>query len=353
MKRNFIIITLFFAFYSATAQDIIIFKDSSTVKAKVIEITANSVIYSRFGSTNPATYTINKNSIATINYEDGRQETFQIVEQNLVNQDSTFISKPSKKTTPLEQKQKKGGVIFKVGLAMPLGAFAADPQNVEGSFGVFGGDADYDSFGQAGVGYMIGAHADIPVSKFGLGVFISLDVIMNPLNKKTRNKQLDDFTNEVEQIWGSSFVQGFDSKEYESGYVKNQLYFNIPLMAGVSYTYPMGKKFRFFVDAGLGANIFNVSTLEAKSTFSLDGETYTLQEYYDWKNVALTFCYKMGIGTVLWNKLSIDIQYYGLGSGSIDYKYQRTTPQDGATKPLSGTVDSRISMMTFGIGYYF
>lgn len=352
MRHAVLFLFFFFVWSVATAQDIIIFQDSSTVKANVIELTESAVIYSHYGADTQQKYTINKHSIMAINFEDGRQETFKDNEQNVVNQDSILKIKPEKKTAPLEKKHKKGGFVFKLGLAMPLGDFAADPNNTDGSFGMFWGDADFHAIGQTGLGYMIGAYADIPITKFGLGLFISLDVIISPLNKTTRNKQLDDFTQEVEEVWGSSFVQGFDAKTYESGYVKNQLYFNIPLMAGLSYTYPIGKKHRFFVDAGVGANILNASTLEGTAVFDLDGTTYILDEYYDWKNVSLSFSYKVGIGTVLWNKFAIDIHYSGLGKGSLNYKYQRTTPQEGIQKTTSGSAISNVQMLTLSLGYY-
>lgn len=338
---------------SISAQDIILFKDSSTVKAKVIEITDHSLIYARFVSNDSVVYSVNINSIAAVYYENGQQEIIEKKEQNSENQSRQIFTNITTSTPTLAKKFKKGGVLIKIGVAHPLGNWAAASDITESSYGVFGGDAVLKSLGNAGTGFFVGFDADIPLTKFGLGAFISLDMMVNPLQKKARQKIENDFTNEVEQTWGSSFVQGFNDKNYKSGYVKVPLYFNFPFMAGLRYTYSLNPKHRLFADAGIGCNVFNASTLEGNATFELDEKTYSLEEYYNWKNVSLTFCYRVGLGTILWNHFSIDLHYYGFGNGSMNYKYQRTAPNEGVKKPISETATIRSQMITFGIGYYF
>lgn len=70
---------LFLMLLSATnafAQDVIVKKDGSTIVSKVIEITSTEVKYKKFSNLNGPTYTIAKNELQAINYENGENETF-------------------------------------------------------------------------------------------------------------------------------------------------------------------------------------------------------------------------------------------------------------------------------------
>ena len=60
----------------ASAQDVIVKKDGSTIVSKVIEITATEVKYKRFSNQDGPTYTIAKTEIQAINYENGEKDTF-------------------------------------------------------------------------------------------------------------------------------------------------------------------------------------------------------------------------------------------------------------------------------------
>lgn len=80
MKRYFNIICsiLLLTSFSATlcAQDIVLFKDGTSEKAKIQEITNTEVKYKKFSNLEGPTYTVAKSSISSIQYQNGEQETF-------------------------------------------------------------------------------------------------------------------------------------------------------------------------------------------------------------------------------------------------------------------------------------
>ena len=63
------------------AQDIIVMRDGSIVQSKVTEITSSEVKYKKYSNLDGPLYTIDKNTILAINYENGEKETFEITEQ--------------------------------------------------------------------------------------------------------------------------------------------------------------------------------------------------------------------------------------------------------------------------------
>ena len=72
----------------AHAQDVIVKKDGNTITSKVTEITSSEIKYKKFSNQNGPTYTINKNEVNYINYENGERETINAS----VNSNNTSIS---------------------------------------------------------------------------------------------------------------------------------------------------------------------------------------------------------------------------------------------------------------------
>ena len=75
MKKFLFILMALWA-VNASAQDVIVKKDGSTIVSKVLEITSTEVKYKKFTNQNGPTYTIPKTEIQAINYENGEKETF-------------------------------------------------------------------------------------------------------------------------------------------------------------------------------------------------------------------------------------------------------------------------------------
>ena len=72
----------------AHAQDVIVKKDGNTITSKVTEITSSEIKYKKFSNQNGPTYTIGKNEVNYINYENGERETINAS----VNSNNTSIS---------------------------------------------------------------------------------------------------------------------------------------------------------------------------------------------------------------------------------------------------------------------
>ena len=80
MKNVLIFVVLLSSTLSASAQDVIVKKDGSTILSKVIEIGTTEVKYKKWNNQNGPNYTISKSEVQAINYENGEKETFSEVE---------------------------------------------------------------------------------------------------------------------------------------------------------------------------------------------------------------------------------------------------------------------------------
>lgn len=77
LGMKFMLLMMFFCFSSAVmAQDIIVKKDGSTIKAKVERVTDTVVEYKKFTNLTGPTYTIKIEELMSINYENGEKDLF-------------------------------------------------------------------------------------------------------------------------------------------------------------------------------------------------------------------------------------------------------------------------------------
>ena len=60
----------------ASAQDVIVKKDQSTVMSKVLEITSTEIKYKKWNNQDGPTYSIDRSEVLSINYENGEVEKF-------------------------------------------------------------------------------------------------------------------------------------------------------------------------------------------------------------------------------------------------------------------------------------
>jgi hypothetical protein len=75
-KIIFIVFCLVTAASAANAQDIIVKKDGSEIKANVTKVSNSEVEYKKFGNPSGPTYTLSKSEIFMIKYQDGDKEVF-------------------------------------------------------------------------------------------------------------------------------------------------------------------------------------------------------------------------------------------------------------------------------------
>lgn len=76
MKKILLLMVFFASTFTASAQDVIVKKDGSTILSKVIEIGTTEVKYKKWNNQNGPNYTILKSDVQAINYENGVKDTF-------------------------------------------------------------------------------------------------------------------------------------------------------------------------------------------------------------------------------------------------------------------------------------
>lgn len=82
MKKMILFMMLLASTLTASAQDVIVKKDGSTILSKVIEIGTAEIKYKKWNNQNGPNYTISKSEVQAINYENGEKEAFSEVETN-------------------------------------------------------------------------------------------------------------------------------------------------------------------------------------------------------------------------------------------------------------------------------
>ena len=80
------LILFLFVSYTAFSQDIIVKKDGSIIKSKVIELNSTEIKYKKISNIDGPTYVLEKSEILSINYENGEVETFSVSNSNKNNQ---------------------------------------------------------------------------------------------------------------------------------------------------------------------------------------------------------------------------------------------------------------------------
>lgn len=89
LKRLFVIISLLCIAGVASAQDVIVKKDNTTILSKVIEVSSSEIKYKKWSNQDGPIYSISRSDIISINYQNGDVEKFEnsssnpiIIQQN-------------------------------------------------------------------------------------------------------------------------------------------------------------------------------------------------------------------------------------------------------------------------------
>ena len=189
--------------------------------------------------------------------------------------------------------------------------------------------------GYADIGGGIGFDVTLPIAK-GVGVFASADMFYN-----TNKKDLKDFYEENSQDMVGPVVNKFTYS------LSN--FINVPLFIGVSYILNYENNFTLYAEAATGPNFRLVTDYKDEITYA-GGDTEKLTIDYD---VATTFGFKFGAGVLMWNRMSIVLDYYSLGSAKIT---GTTSVKSGSTTvdtKFDGKKDVYSSEMVLRVGYHF
>lgn len=76
MKKFLVFLMSLVASITASAQDVIVKNDNSTILCRIVEVNNNEVVYLKWSDLNGPRYVMDSSLIANINYQDGRQDKF-------------------------------------------------------------------------------------------------------------------------------------------------------------------------------------------------------------------------------------------------------------------------------------
>lgn len=199
----------------------------------------------------------------------------------------------------------KSGFSFQFAGILPYAQFDNTP-----AFVIPGSNA---SFSEAG-GAMFGASAGIKytygfektsIEHVGLGIFFSADVVWNALQKDIRTK-------------------------YDNVNCKKPMYFNAPLMIGVSYTTQFSDVFGLWAEAGVGADLLYKTE---------EGWEKNMTSY----KLGVEFAAEGGAGIILAKTVSLGAHYYWLGNHDVRVK--------DATISLPNPL--KVGVWAFKLGFHF
>jgi opacity protein-like surface antigen len=196
-----------------------------------------------------------------------------------------------------------------VGPSFPLSDFGDD-------------DMDDDDTGGAGVGISLGGKYTYKLNDNGLGLYLGADFNYNGLKSSVK----DDIEDEFDDM-------GVD---VDITYIK---YVNIPITAGLNYTFKANDQVSLFGDLGIGADFFKVTNM----TFEANNEEMEVNY-----KLSTQLAYKIGGGLMIKDKYIIGIHYNGLGEHDLkgEMKY------DGDTEDLDDS-KLKVSLLTFTFGIKF
>ena len=240
------------------------------------------------------------------------------------------------------QKPVKFGVY--VGYAIPMGNMGQGDEIKTSGVNAFSGMDNYALMfetgkqGYADMGFGVGFDVTVALPVEGLGIFGGLDFIYN-----TNSSYITDAYNE----WGKAYV-ALNPLCSEYKFVAPN-FMNIPVLFGVNYQYNFNNIVGLFCEAGVGPNFRVISSGE--ETFKYIGaEDEKITYSYD---SATTLGFKIGAGVMMWDKMSIVLDYYSLGSakikGTAKGEYNNTTIENNFT----GKNDISASELVVRVGYHF
>lgn len=314
---------------SAYSQDILVMTDGNNIEAIVTEVASSYIKYKRFDYQNGPVFTVEKDRISQIRYQNGSVDVFKEQEPERHETSATDGTRQYRfQNTPLPVEKKPKEKRFRFGLhagvALPVGTF-----NDQTGTSLL---IDNGLGGGAGTGATFGAKFLFGIRKVkGLSAVANIDFVINPLKQDVK----------------SLFDYAFSST---STYVmdKYPVYVSVPITSGLNYRYNFNKTFGLWGEAAVGFNMRFISSLTMLNTEESeylytdeDGiRRYSSDEDILNYNPNIQFAYQAGCGIILWDKLTVGFHYNGNNrskiSGTSISKVYRDDVQDARDKMTMG-----------------
>ena len=216
------------------------------------------------------------------------------------------------------EKQKDKRFSVHLGPSIPISDFASSDGN--------------NTDGGAAVGLNVGLEYIYPLSETGLDILGGIDFSYNGLNKETKDKIKDGAIEDASTLFQTNDVN-----------IKYFKYINVPITAGLNYTFQVDDEMAVFANAKLALNFLKITDFEVE----YGGEKLIFR--YDLAN---NLGFTIGGGFLINQKISVSIDYLGLGEHDINATFIYTGP-DPDIDNESGEIRIRVDILTLTLGCRF
>lgn len=220
----------------------------------------------------------------------------------------------------------------------PYGKFAEASGDYSAGNPINWGLMDNSKKGGAGLGAIVGGQLKYDIKNVnGLGIIASVDGMFNSLGSDVT----DYYDDMIDDLDGAT-------NEFS---VSLPMYINIPVMAGLNYSFAASGNLGLFVEAALGANIRIITdAVQTTYTPSTNYERIVTREY----NRATTTAYRVGAGVTINKKYSLGVDYWSLGMAKAEgmtVTEVNGSEQSNAPKFKAGKIKPTNITLRFGINF--
>ena len=232
-----------------------------------------------------------------------------------------------------------------VGYLTPMGNMGQGDEIKTSGVNAFSGMQNYALMSESGkqgyasLGFGVGFDVTVKLPVKGLGIFGGFDFFYN-----TTSFYMYDAYDEL----GKTYV-ALNPLCNEYKYTLPN-FMNIPILFGLNYQYDFNHIVGIFAEAAIGPNFRVISGGEETYKYiGAEDSKYT----YSYKS-ATTLGFKIGAGVMMWNRMSIVLDYYSLGSAKIEGTFKG--PYDGINNTsidFKGKNAISASELVVRVGYHF
>ena len=213
------------------------------------------------------------------------------------------------------EKQKDKRFSVHLGSSIPISDFGSD-------------NLDNAASGFAAPGLNVGLEYIYPLSETGLDILLGIDFGYNGFKKEAKDKLKGVL---VSNILPEN-INDVDIKYYK--------YINVPITAGLSYTFKVDDEMAVFANARLALNFLKITDFEVE---------YAGAKEISKHDLANNLGFKIGGGFLINQKISVSIDYLGLGEHDINVTTKHTADTSSEKEKFKVPVD----LLTIALGYRF
>lgn len=347
MKKFSLLLLVMSIWSISKAQDHIVTKKAEIIEAKVIEVGTTGIKYKKWNYLDGPNYSISKDAISKIKYQNGDEEIFETTNVNLPNNTSvepkyqesysdngsmiSSFSQPSKNKSKARcdtcYKYEKFNFSLFFGPAFAVGKYGQTSKDNFSALYSYGTTFSSELFCGAAskVGAILGFNLHFPVFKkhhHVIGVDLRNDLHFSTLSQQEK----EDFDRYEVAFWQNfcdeyyNIPYGVNAYQWITGHYST--YWNYSLKLGLDYTYYFNKNIALTLNGNLGLQLNMVSRTKL---INMMGGTYItteyIEEYGQYANMhssdgmyykykpSCSFIYEAGVGILIGDIVSISVLY--------------------------------------------